>query len=250
MAAAVLATPASAQQRLSLAERVERLEQQTSSRGGSVDLVNQNQALQSQVQVLQGQIEELRHQVGEMQRRAKDQYIDLDTRLGRLEGGGAPSSTPAPAAAVDEGMRDIELGVPAQGALTPGDAALAPPSDASIRTEMLEPSPPVAGATAAEQITDPVSERQAYDEAFAALKDGRYAESARRFNAFIGHFPDSELAGNAYYWLGESYYVTQNYRVALETFTHCWRVFRRTRKRRCAAQDGLLPVRTQAVGRG
>ncbi|MBN8482045.1 MAG: tol-pal system protein YbgF, partial [Xanthomonadales bacterium] len=66
--------------------------------------------------------------------------------------------------------------------------------------------------------SDPAAEKRAYDEAFMALKDGRYAESARRFQSFTSQYPDSDLAGNAYYWLGESYYVTQNYRVALETF--------------------------------
>jgi len=58
LGAAVVALPASAQ-RLSLAERVERLEQQQASGqgGNAVDLVNQNQALQQQVQTLQGQVE-------------------------------------------------------------------------------------------------------------------------------------------------------------------------------------------------
>ena len=58
---AVVALPASAQ-RLSLAERVERLEQQQASGqgGNAVDLVNQNNALQQQVQTLQGRSEERR----------------------------------------------------------------------------------------------------------------------------------------------------------------------------------------------
>ncbi len=232
--AAVLAMPAMAQQRLSLAERVERLEQQSSSRG-SVDLVNQNQALQDQVQALQGQVEELRHQLGEMQRRSKDQYIDLDTRIGRLEGGGARGSAAVPAMKPDEGMRDIELGTPATGSLTADDAALAPPSAPPARTESLDPALATA-ATPASAALDPAAEKRAYDEAFAALKDGRYAESARRFQSFIDQYPDSELAGNAYYWLGESYYVTQNYRVALDTFNTLLSRFPSNQK----APDALL----------
>ena len=215
--AIAFATPAFAQQRLSLAERVERLEQQSSSRAGSVDLVNQNQELQAQVQALLGQIEELKHQLGEMQQRGKDQYIDLDTRLGRLEGGGgrAPAASSTPAAPE---MQDIELGSPARdaGSLTAEDAALAAPTDGTGA-----PSADAAAANPADAplaANDPAAEKRAYDEAFMALKDGRYAESARRFQSFISQYPDSDLAGNAYYWLGESYYVTQNYRVALETF--------------------------------
>ena len=215
--AIAFATPAFAQQRLSLAERVERLEQQSSSRAGSVDLVNQNQELQAQVQALLGQIEELKHQLGEMQQRGKDQYIDLDTRLGRLEGGGgrAPAASSTPAAPE---MQDIELGSPARdaGSLTPEDAALAAPVDGSGTATSVAPTASADGAPLA--ANDPAAEKRAYDEAFMALKDGRYAESARRFQSFISQYPDSDLAGNAYYWLGESYYVTQNYRVALETF--------------------------------
>ncbi|HEX7770086.1 MAG TPA: tol-pal system protein YbgF, partial [Dokdonella sp.] len=45
-----------------------------------------------------------------------------------------------------------------------------------------------------------------------------YAESARRFQAFIDQYPNGSLTGNAYYWLGESYYVTQNYEIAEQSF--------------------------------
>src|SRR3954447_14469996 len=68
-------------QRLSLAERVQKLEQQAQGGSGAqanIELVNQINALQSQVQMLQGQVEELRHQVEEMRSRSKEQYIDLD----------------------------------------------------------------------------------------------------------------------------------------------------------------------------
>src|SRR5262249_39728165 len=81
-----VALPARAQ-RLSLAERVEKLEQQAHGNPqGNIELVNQINALQAQVQQLQGQVEEMRHQLDELKSRNKDQYIDLDSRIGRLEG--------------------------------------------------------------------------------------------------------------------------------------------------------------------
>jgi len=83
---------------------------------------------------------------------------------------------------------------------------------------------------------DPEAQKRTYDEAFGALKDGRYAESARRFQSFIDQYPDSDLTGNANYWLGESYYVTQNYRVALETFGNLLSRFPQNQK----APDALL----------
>src|SRR6201985_829397 len=111
VAAVAFAGPAYAQ-RQSLAERVTALEQQAQSHGGAqgnIELVNQINALQAQVQTLQGQVEELRHQLDEMKNRSKEQYIDLDSRIGRLEGrnpGAAPASNPA--AANDNGnMPDV-----------------------------------------------------------------------------------------------------------------------------------------------
>ena len=74
------------------------------------------------------------------------------------------------------------------------------------------------GAAAPVVSADPAAEKAAYDSAFTALKDGRYAESARRFQAFVNEHPQSDLAGNAYYWLGESYYAAENFGVAQDTF--------------------------------
>ena len=76
---------APAQDRLSLADRVSRLEQQAQQSQGGVGLVNQVQDLQSQVQQLQGQVEELQHQLQQMQDSGKAQYTDLDSRIARLE---------------------------------------------------------------------------------------------------------------------------------------------------------------------
>lgn len=224
LAAATVSMPAAAE-RLSLAERVAALETQAQAGQGTVDLVNQIQALQTEVQQLNGLVEQLRHQLDEQKERNKQQYIDLDSRVGRLEGGGgavAPASSPA-----NNGqLQDIQLGAPngvtgstpppsTDPALDLGSAAsAAAPVAAAAATSAAPP------ATAAPSGTrfDPAAEKASYDEAFAALRDGRYAESARRFQAFIDAYPSSELAGNAYYWLGESYYVTQNYRVSLDTF--------------------------------
>jgi len=246
-AVAVSAMPAGAQQRLSLAERVDRLEQQMGGQGGgnAVELVNQISALQQQVQTLQGQVEELKHALDEARQRNKEQYIDLDSRIGRLEGhGGAAAPAPARSGAREENLPDVDLGAPARGAGTPppaasagaagsvgglteADRAAVPPDSASAAAA----PPPAAPA-------DPAAESAAYNEAFAALKDGRYAESARRFQAFIDQYPNGELTANAYYWLGESYYVTQNYKIAQQSFETLLQRYPNSQK----APDALLKI--------
>jgi tol-pal system protein YbgF len=103
------------------------------------------------------------------------------------------------------------------------DVLAAPVEDApEVRPPMETPSDtvglgaPVVRSQAA--AATPAAEKAAYDQAFQSLKDLRYADSADQFRAFLDQYPASDLAGNAQYWLGESYYVTKNYDLALETF--------------------------------
>jgi tol-pal system protein YbgF len=61
-------------------------------------------------------------------------------------------------------------------------------------------------------------EQAAYDKALAILREGRYTEAADAFNRFLSGYPGSELADNARYWLGETYYVTRDFDRALQAF--------------------------------
>jgi tol-pal system protein YbgF len=60
--------------------------------------------------------------------------------------------------------------------------------------------------------------------------------SARGFREFLRDYPNGALAPNAWYWLGESYYVTQNYPIALQSFDTLLRDFPGSAK----APDALL----------
>jgi tol-pal system protein YbgF len=61
-------------------------------------------------------------------------------------------------------------------------------------------------------------DRANYQAAFDLLKDGKYPEATTAFKQFLTTFPDSTLADNAWYWLGESHYVTRQYGDALKSF--------------------------------
>jgi tol-pal system protein YbgF len=186
-AALVAAAPASAQ-RASLADRVAALEQQASNNQGNVDLLNQVNQLKSEVQSLRAQLEELQQQQEQAKQGSRNQYLDLDGRLNRLEGG-----TPASPAA--------NTRAPVQPPVTAIDGDVPP----SVHGD--------AGTLAKTE-----GERGAYDAAFGALKAGRYAESADLFQQFLQAYPSGTYAPNALYWLGESYYVTQNYALAEQQF--------------------------------
>ena len=186
--------------RLSLADRVARLEQQAQNRDqGGTSLVNRLQQMQSQMQQMQGQIEELQHQLQELQDKGKAQYVDLDSRLGRLEHATAsPNQAGQPAAAASAGS------APAAGANPPAVAGSAAAAGSG------KPAPTPADATM----------QAAYGAAFKSLRGGDYVAASRGFRDYIQKYPDTSLTPNAFYWLGESYYVTQNYPVALEAFKH------------------------------
>ncbi len=61
-------------------------------------------------------------------------------------------------------------------------------------------------------------EQGAYDEAFNALKSSDYPKAISGFKGFVASYPDSPLASNAQYWLGEAYYVTREYQSAIAAF--------------------------------
>ena len=233
LAAATFVSGAHAQGRLSLSERVQRLESQMQGQGSgqsTVELLNRINELQQEVSSLRGLVEQQAYEIENLKKAQRDRYVDLDSRLSRLEGG-APAAPAAPA--IEPGQtQQLEPTPTAPGQLTSEEPELAGNATPPPAVEPAAPAPPAAG------YVDPAAEKAAYDEAFAALRDGRYAESARRFQGFLQEYPNGDLTDNAMYWLGESYYVTQNYRPALETFSDLMQRYPQSSK----APDSLLKI--------
>jgi len=239
--------------RLSLAERVARIEAQSQGQGSgqsTVDLLNRIDDLQSEVQSLRGLVEQQAFAIEELKKRGRDQYVDLDSRISRLEGNPAPvSSAPPsePTAAIAPGqIQDLPAAPVVPGQLTM-DAPVAPATaDPMTGAESAAAATPIAPTLAEPTVPSAASttmipqagEQASYDTAFDALREGRYAESARRFSAFLEQYPQGELADNATYWLGESYYVTQNYQIALDTFRALLAAYPQSAK----TQDAMLKV--------
>ncbi|HBK56703.1 MAG TPA: tol-pal system protein YbgF [Xanthomonadales bacterium] len=225
-AAILAAVPAFGQSRQSLAERVERLEAEQQRQAGSnrdLELINRITELQAEVMALRGELEQQRFEIEQLKQRNRDQYLDLDGRLARLESAsaagdaaGVPAGQAADAASGADtathpssptGSSGIVAGIATANPTRPG-------SDRGAAGDVANAD----GNDPAAAPARPEGERAAYDFAFEALKQGEYAEAARRFQSFEREYPDGELAANAGYWLGESYYVTQNFELALDTF--------------------------------
>ena len=76
----------------------------------------------------------------------------------------------------------------------------------------------VAAGSAAGAAAPAGSERSRYEAAFELLKEGRYEEARTAFQQYLVDYPNSDLAGHSQYWLGETYYVSQDYKAALPAF--------------------------------
>lgn len=164
------------------------------------DRLNQ---LQQSITMLTGQIEQLQYRNQQLQQQLEKMQADYEFRLEQMEkGGGArPGSAPA----------------------RPNGGAAPPPRTAAA-------APPAAGSAA---VGD-----QMYHEAFKKLQDGDYAGAEKGFKTFLQSNPKHALAGNAQYWLGETYYARRDYQNAMTAFAEGYKVYKASPK----GPDNLLKL--------
>ena len=191
------------------------------------NLVLQVQEMQDEVRTLRGMLEEQTRELENLKRRQRDQYLDLDQRLS-----------------------DVRNAQPANVGATVAGAGTQPPSVSPTTSrdepEVRAPIEPQSEVTGIGQPVvqsqavegSPEAEKAAYDQAFQALKELRYADAAEAFQAFLDRYPNSQYSDNAQYWLGESYYVTKNFDIALQAFQDLLAEFPDSPK----APDALLKV--------
>jgi tol-pal system protein YbgF len=199
----------------------------------TANLVLQVQELQDEVRTLRGRLEEQDREIENLKRRQRDQYLDLDQRISDLRNNQPvlPSGAGVAAASSSAGQG------PVQGPSAPSGADV-PEVRAPLETESAVTAIGQPQAQSQAVAASPEDEKAAYDHAFQALKDLRYADAAEEFQSFLTQYPSSEYADNAQYWLGESYYVTRNYDLALSAFQDLLDDFPESPK----APDALLKI--------
>jgi tol-pal system protein YbgF len=90
-------------------------------------------------------------------------------------------------------------------------------------------APPPAGGANADAL---------YHDAFKMLQDGDYAGAEKGFKAFVQRNPQHVLAGNAQYWLGETYYARRDYQNAAVAFAEGYKQYKGSPK----GPDNLLKL--------
>ena len=188
---------------------------------GVVELLRQIEALNAEVARLRGQIEVLANQNDQLQKKQRDFYLDLDSRMRRLEGGAAPSPGSAPAAA----------------------AIAAPPVAA---TAAAVPAPVAASAPAKSPAQLQAQEMRSYDAASNLFRKNDFAGAVNAFRAFVLEYPQSQLAPNAEYWIGISFANLKDYKNAVAVQEALLKNYPQSPK----ASDALLAIAAVQVEQG
>lgn len=87
-------------------------------------------------------------------------------------------------------------------------------------------------------ISSPKTPEQIYQRAYNMLSNGDYEAAESAFIKFIKDYADNKLSSNAYYWLGETFYVRKNYQLAAYNFAAGYKKFPEGAK----APDQLLKL--------
>jgi len=164
-----------AQVQKQLEDRIAALELQLKNQG-LVELFNTVELMKADIAKLRGQTEVLTHELEQSGKRQRDLYVDLDSRLRKLESG-------PPAAAVPD--------------VGPGTASTVVPAGPA-------PTGPVAAG-----------EQRAYDAALDQFKSGSYAAAIGSFGTFVKTYPKSPLASSAQYWIGNAQFAQKDFRGAI-----------------------------------
>ena len=198
-----------------LEDRVARLERIMENQSAS-SLTLQIQQFQQEMQELRGLVETQQLEIQKLQRQLRDQYLDIDSRLGTGKG------TDAPATGLPES--GTAGTAPADGSIDVSGKDLKPPAgtETSAPAPVTAPTPATPGAVGIPSLPSPETmggnERDAYRDAFELLKQRKYPEAVNAFNDLLRRYPQGQYTDNARYWLAEAYYVQRNYPAALAEY--------------------------------
>jgi tol-pal system protein YbgF len=164
--------------------------------------------LNTEIARLRGQVEVLANQNEQLQKRQRDFYLDIDTRLRVLEGNTVPSTGQAPSTI---------LGAPTPSSSTPTPAPTPAAGAVSSTVPAATVAPISSAATVVADVAQREKENKAYDVGTSAFRRGDFAAAIRAFNTFHSDYPQSQLAPNALYWTGLCQFNLKDYGQARAT---------------------------------
>lgn len=185
---------------------------------GAADAQSRIFELEEQVRRLNGSLEEMGYRIEQMGQELQRFKADTDLRFQDAQGGGGASASGAAGAASDSAMAPVN---------DDGGAATGPaPAEGTLGTA------PVASVLP--QGTPQVQ----YEFAIDLMKRGQYDQARAAFIEFLQLHPKDTLAGNAQYWLGETYYAQNRHKEAGDAFLTGYTTYSSSNK----APDSLLKL--------
>jgi tol-pal system protein YbgF len=180
---------------------------------------------ETELRTLTGQIEEQSFRISQVTQRLDRLVEDVDQRLQALESGVALQ-------AAEEQMPDEAAARPGseQPGWDEGPKVLGTISEselAAVAPAGQEGGPAQAGTP-----------KEDYEHAFKLLSQTDYQGAERALTSFLEQYPSDPLAGNAKYWLGETYYVRGQYAEAAVAFAEGYQTYPDSVK----APDNLLKL--------
>ncbi|HEX3952757.1 MAG TPA: tol-pal system protein YbgF [Stellaceae bacterium] len=242
------------------------------SSGAAVSAEVRMERLEAQMRDLTGRVEEFTNQIEQVRQRIEQINSDVEMRFSQGGGGPSPIAAAAPpprAAPPPPGRQARQLPPPVQPpqsdddsessgdgpvALMPPGTAVPPPGYAnggapagsffgtltppgtlgSAPRELASTAPPprssggLPNGSATEQ----------YNYAFGLLKQADYPAAEAALKAFVEQHPKDTMAGNAQYWLGETFYTRGKYMEAAAAFAEGYKRYPKAAK----APDNLLKL--------
>ncbi len=221
---------------------------------------------ENELRTLTGQIEEASFRYSQVSDRLDRLAADLEVRLQRLEQAtpglatapgalGAPGTPGTTAGGATAGLAPPATGTPLQapGLQAPGSppgvlGTVDPAQVETLRAQQaagtLSPAPASPPAAGQQQAAVPAvalpsgTPKEQYDRAFSLLSQANYTDAEVALRSFVEQNPKDALAGNAKYWLGETYYVRGDYQQAAVTFAEAYQEYPDNSK----APDNLLKL--------
>jgi len=178
----------------SVEQRLVKLENLLSSQV-LMEQMQQMEQIRQELSELRELVENQENQFAMIKQRQRNLYQDMDRRLRDLEVGSGSKSTSTYAPVVPPSSTASNI---------------APPGSSNIKSS--QPSTTVVAAS------DDKNGKQTYSRIYRTLKEGNYQQAIIDFNQFIKDYPDSSYTDNAYFWLGQAYYLSRNNKKALTAF--------------------------------
>ena len=196
---------------------------------------------EDQLRTLTGQVEETVYRNQQINERLERLAAETDSRLRQIEQGGMAPAAMAPSAGgqAAAGSQPQVLGTIRKSDLTALQSQPVAPGTAVPQQDTSQ-TPVQSGtqeATAGYKLVGETP-REQYNYAFGLLSQANYGEAELALRGFVDQNPQDPLAGNAKYWLGETYYVRQDYQQAAVTFAEAYQEYPGSSK----APDNLLKL--------